>query len=99
MTETAPIDPAEMLTMAEAGELLRVSRATMYRLTTSGHLGYLEFPGGKRMTSRQFIAEFLERNTVPARSEAVVTGAPRLSQPGRADHARQPACRTGAAQG
>ena len=61
----SPLD--ELLTMEEAGAILRISRASIYRLTTDKRLEYTKH-GRARMTTRRWINEFIDRSRVPARA-------------------------------
>jgi excisionase family DNA binding protein len=65
-----PSDIDDLMTLTEAGELIRVSRSSMYRMVRAGHLEVVKIPGGQTMTTRRMIAEMLERSTVPPRRDA-----------------------------
>jgi excisionase family DNA binding protein len=58
------------MTVPEASQFLRLSRATVYLLMDSGELGYAKF-GRSRRIARRALEEFVQRCTVGARGEGV----------------------------
>src|SRR4029077_12017271 len=50
---------AELLRVDEAAAELRIGRSTMYRLIREGRIGYTPVSDGKKLISRQQIADYI----------------------------------------
>ena len=60
----APVDNGQIYSVEEAGEYLRVSRSTIYRLVRLKEIGYIDFPGGKVSFTQAQLDDFLRRHMV-----------------------------------
>jgi excisionase family DNA binding protein len=54
----------DLLTIAEAAELLGISRTSMYRLVKRREIGFTDYPGSAIKVSRRAVDEFVARHTV-----------------------------------
>lgn len=69
-----PTPPADgLVTVAEAGRHLRLSRTTIYVLMGSGHLAFVKI-GRARRIARASLAELIRANTRTEPLAAVPTG-------------------------